>query len=389
MSITDPTSRNGIETRHQRSCATKRNLKRCDCAPTYRARITAEDGQRVYKAFASYEAALAWRCSRVEDRRQGRRQNTSSTTVREAAQTFLAGIENGSIRTRAGHRYKPSVIRGYRRHLDQRVVPAFGPARLSEVTLPALQVWADGLVAEGVSPSTLHNIITATRALYGWALPRGLAQTKPTAGLRLPTGGETRDRIASPAELSRLIATLAPRDQAALGLAGYAGLRLGEVLAMQWSAIDLHTRTLRVERSFCHASHTFVAPKSKAGFRTVPIIERLGFLLEDHRVLTNQANGLLFPGIREPALPVSHNALRDRMATAWKKAGLRRLGLHEARHTFASIAIDAGVNPKALSVYMGHSTIAMTMDLYGHLMPGNEAEAVGLLDTYLARSSGA
>jgi integrase len=65
---------------------------------------------------------------------------------------------------------------------------------------------------------------------------------------------------------------------------------------------------------------------------------------------------------------------------------LRPITLHECRHTFASLMIAAGVNAKALSTYMGHSTISITMDRYGHLMPGNEAEAAGLLDAYLERA---
>ena len=60
------------------------------------------------------------------------------------------------------------------------------------------------------------------------------------------------------------------------------------------------------------------------------------------------------------------------------------IGLHEARHSYASLMIAAGVNAKALSTYMGHASITITLDRYGHLFPGNEAEAAGLLDTYLA-----
>jgi integrase len=62
---------------------------------------------------------------------------------------------------------------------------------------------------------------------------------------------------------------------------------------------------------------------------------------------------------------------------------LGRLRLHQARHTYASFMIAAGVNAKALSSFMGHSSIKVTFDLYGHLMPGTEAEAAALLDTYL------
>ena len=64
-------------------------------------------------------------------------------------------------------------------------------------------------------------------------------------------------------------------------------------------------------------------------------------------------------------------------------------GLHECRHTFASILIAAGVNAKALSTYLGHSSIQITLDRYGHLMPGNENQAVALVDAYLERAANA
>ena len=74
------------------------------------------------------------------------------------------------------------------------------------------------------------------------------------------------------------------------------------------------------------------------------------------------------------------------MAAARTRRGpdlLTRITLHECRHTFASLMIAAGVNAKALQVFMGHSSVAITLDRYGHLMPGSEAEAAELLDAYL------
>ncbi len=70
----------------------------------------------------------------------------------------------------------------------------------------------------------------------------------------------------------------------------------------------------------------------------------------------------------------------------WCKAELVPITLHEARHTFASLMIAAGVNAKALATYMGHASVTITYDRYGHLMPGNEDEAAALLDAYLARA---
>jgi len=78
-------------------------------------------------------------------------------------------------------------------------------------------------------------------------------------------------------------------------------------------------------------------------------------------------------------------ARKLRAEKAWHAAGLTPITLHEARHTYASLLIAAGVNSKAVSTYMGHASITITLDRYGHLMPGNEAEAADLLDGYLAR----
>ena len=93
----------------------------------------------------------------------------------------------------------------------------------------------------------------------------------------------------------------------------------------------------------------------------------------------------MFPG-RKPDRPFNTRSVDRRAQAAWSAAGLTRITLHECRHTFASLMIAAGVNVKALATYMGHSSITITMDRYGHLMPGNEAEAAGLLDAYLERS---
>lgn len=70
----------------------------------------------------------------------------------------------------------------------------------------------------------------------------------------------------------------------------------------------------------------------------------------------------------------------------WKNAKLDPIGLHEARRTYASMMIAAGVNAKALSEFLGHASISITLDRYGHLMPGAHGEAAGFLDTYLGET---
>jgi integrase len=179
----------------------------------------------------------------------------------------------------------------------------------------------------------------------------------------------------------------------------YAGLRAGELAALKWEDVDLLKGIIRVDRSYDPKARTFVAPKSRAGRRTVPIAAVLRDVLVRHRMRTGRAEGLVFGG--GPERPFTSSNVRRRALTAWRRArterakelgiragdaraGFEPITLHEARHTFASLMIAAGVNAKALSTYMGHSSITITFDRYGHLIPGNEEEAAELLDAYLA-----
>ena len=102
------------------------------------------------------------------------------------------------------------------------------------------------------------------------------------------------------------------------------------------------------------------------------------------RASTGPADALAF-GDTSTA-PFSPKKLTARADAAWEGAELTRITLHECRHSYASLMIAAGTNAKALSTYMGHANIAITLDKYGHLFPGNEDEAAGLLNAYLVRS---
>src|SRR5204863_3545079 len=117
-----------------------------------------------------------------------------------------------------------------------------------------------------------------------------------------------------------------------------------------------------------------------------PLTGPLRAQLAAHRLRqVPEAEALVFIGRRKGAF--SAEALLKRSRTAWKRVGLKPIGLHECRHTYAAFMVAAGVNAKALCSYMGHSSITVTLDRYGHLMPGDEAQAAGMLARYLERGS--
>jgi integrase len=163
----------------------------------------------------------------------------------------------------------------------------------------------------------------------------------------------------------------------------YAGLRRGELMALRWEDVDLAKNLIAVSRSW-DVKMGVIEPKSHAGQRAVPIASVLRELLITHRLRSGRSEGLVFGrAIDRPFEPVT---LSQRAGRSWQKTSLDAITLHECRHTFASLMIAAGVNAKALSTYMGHASVMITLDRYGHLMPGNEEEAAGLLDSYLQQS---
>jgi integrase len=336
----------------------------------------------------SLAEARSWRVDAQARLQAGTLSAITGPTVADASAEFIAGMKSGAFRQKGGHIYKPGTARGYERDLNKHAIPELGPKRLSRLQRPELQRWADGLSAQERSPSTVRNIVAALRALIAFGEVRGWVHLNPCNGLRLPTGENARDRIATPSEAATLIAAMQPKDRAALGFAVYAGLRLGELLALDVAAVDIEGGWIHVHRSWDREGKQFVATKSRKP-RKVPIIDKLGVLLADHFVLLNHpSSGLIFPSANNPEWPTDPGILRRRTYKRWKDTGLKPLGFHEGRHTFASIGIAAGLNAKTLSTYLGHATITITLDRYGHLMPGSEVEAREMLDGYLASSGG-
>lgn len=377
----------GIRLRHSRTCpATADTAAICRCTPAYEASVySARDRKKLRKVFGNLSEARAWRHDTAGAVRRGMMRASTTKTLRQAADEWLTGAQDGTIRNRSGDEYKPSVVRGYRALLENRVLPEFGAAKLSAVSRRDLQDFADRLVAEGLDPSTIRNTLMPVRTIYRRAVSRGDVSVNPTSALELPAVRGRRDRIASPAEASSLIAALPEGDRALWATAFYAGLRRGELMGISVEHINLASGVIKIERAWDAKCRVFVEPKSRAGRRSVPIPAVLRDHLDEHLLGPGRDHGLVFG--RTATAPFDADTVAARAKTAWTRAKLDPIGLHEARHTYASTMIAAGVNAKTLAAYMGHASVVITLDRYGHLMPGNEHEAAALLDAYLERVS--
>jgi integrase len=346
--------------------------------------------KRLSRTFQTVAAAKAWKRDTEQALARGVGHGANAPLLRDAAERWLADAASGVVRTRSGDRYKPATLRGYEQALRSRIVPELGHLRLSEVRRGALGRLARAMLADGMSASTVRNALLPLRSIFRDALASELVYVNPCVGLELPAVRGRRDRVVQPADASLQIATLPERDRALWATAMYAGLRRGELMALRWSDVDLARRRLRVERNYDPVARAMVEPKSRAGLRVVPVPDVLAGLLEAHRARSRPerqplvfARSSLAGRVRLPDGPFNDTAVSARAKRAWLSQGIAPVTLHECRHTYASLLIAARLSPKEVQTYLGHSSIAITFDRYGHLFAGGEAASADRLQAYL------
>lgn len=373
----------GIRKRHSTGCSVRKG-GRCNCKAGWEASVySRRDGKKIRKRFPREAEARSWRADAKRSLDQGTLRAPTKTTLREAAEEWLAGADAGEVTNRSGHPYKPSTLRGYRRDLDEHVLPELGNRKLNALTTAELQELVDRWHVDAKPASTIRNRIKPLQAIYRRTRARGGLTTNPTRDLELPVPRPDEVEIVAAADAAELLEPLPIEDKPIWATALYAGLRYGELRALRWRTVDFAAGTIRVEESWDPKTGP-IEPKTRRSRRTTPIPDPLRELLRSHRELRERpaADELVF-GLASGE-PFNSASLYHRADSAWKEVGLNgRLRLHQARHSYASYLIAAGANAKAISAFMGHSSINVTFDLYGHLMPGTETEVASMLGDYL------
>ncbi|HWM62752.1 MAG TPA: tyrosine-type recombinase/integrase [Solirubrobacterales bacterium] len=371
-----------VKKRHSRNCPAKRG-KRCGCHGGYRAEVySPRDKKKIRKTFTQRADAQSWAAEVKRGVDLGTLRAPTKRTLDEAAAAWLAGAEAGTIRNRSGNRYKPATLRGYRQALEDHVLPLLGGRKMNVVTTADLQALVDRWSTEVQSPSTIRNSIKPLQAIYRRARAREGLAVNPTRDLELPAPSPKEVEIVAPEVAAQLLDVLPVEDRALWATALYAGLRYGELRALRWSAVDLAAGAIRVTESW-DPKEGAIAPKTKNSQRTTPLPGLLRDYLMEHRIAAGEPPVAALVSGAKSGKPFQAATIYRRADRAWEAQALGRLRLHQARHAYASFMIAAGVNAKALSSFMGHSSIKVTFDLYGHLMPGTEAEAAALLDRFL------
>lgn len=370
----------GIEVRHgptcPRSAKPDAQCKRRGCS--WRAKVRGERSPR----FPTLAEAQEWRRQRLGQAREARLSGPLPTiTLDEAWKLWHERAKAGVLHNRQGRPYKPVTLRDYDEAMRKRVLPDYGTLALAAITNAGLKKLVKTMREDKLSASAIRNTINPLRALFRDAEEvAGVDLPNPTTGLRLPAvaAKRTEDRMPTPEQAAALVAAAPARDRAIWATAAYAGLRRGELRALRVSDIDFASGKIKVRRSWDRIEKD-IDPKSGAGTRDVPIFAQLRPLLE--AATKDKASNALVFGTSTGG-PFDPSDVTRRADKAWKEND--RFTLHELRHGFASVCIEADVNAKRLQTWMGHSKITTTFDLYGRLLDRSEAESVEKVDAYLS-----
>lgn len=272
------------------------------------------------------------------------------------------------------HRIRPSTFRSYRRIIRRQAIPALGSWPLADIRPGDVERWTAGLAERGLRPSTVALSRRVLAACLNDAERDGRAPRNAARLARAPrVEGTTRRRTLTTAE-ARALLDLARHDTEAgllVTLALGTGARVGELLALDWSHVDLAAGTLAIVGS---RSRSGVGPtKSRRGVRTVALPP---FALEALRAESRRSGPIVGTADGRPLIP-------ERAGERWRvlrdRAGLDGLRFHDLRGTFATLALARGIPPKALADALGHDPAVLLRTYAGPIEGGREliADAIG------------
>jgi integrase len=318
-------------------------------------------GKRRAKLFDRKSDGEAWLIKVGHDLSQGL--HTPAATSPTVAQAAALWLKRGRDK-----KLEETTLKYYEEHVYLHINPFIGAKKLSELTAPFVSAYADRLREEGRSAEMIRRAIRSLGGIFKEARRRGLASHYPTddLDLDLPERDDPRPVAPTKAELQGIIANSTGRWRPLILVAIFCGLRASELRGLRWEDVNFDYREISVKQR-ANAKNRIGKLKSKAAYRSVPMPPMVANALREWRLLCPKGElGLVFPSGAGNAESHSNVAQRG-LEPILRAAGIKpKYGLHSLRHAAASLWIESGMNPKRIQTLMGHSTIQLTFDRYGH-----------------------
>ncbi|MBA3677900.1 MAG: site-specific integrase [Sphingosinicella sp.] len=351
-------------------------------------------GKRRAKQFVRKKEADAWLIKTAWHVTQGpHTPDSQSITVISAGELWLARARRDQL--------EHTTIAAYEQHLRLHIVPLLGHRKLSQLTKPAIEAFRDILIETRSRPMAAR-VMRSLRSLIGEAERRGYIAQNVAHGVAVRRANRDQRRIEIPSKVEmRAMVDAAkasdnPMDAPLVLTCVFQGLRASELRGLPWRSVDLRAGTLHIEQR-ADSRLLIGPPKSSAGRRIVPLADCVVSSLRKWRLRCPATDlDLVFPsprgkplshaslhkmhlwpvqvtaGICDPKLDSAGDPVIDNKG-AIKKAA--RYSTHALRHCAASLWIEQRVNPKRIQKWIGHSSIQMTFDVYGHLFDQADADA--------------
>jgi integrase len=357
--------------------------------------------RRHIKTFATKKAAVAWLDeAKIEVKRGLHTPENSSITVTEAGELWLAQSEADGL--------EASTTRQYRQHLDYHINPLIGSVKLADLMVATVRHFRNTLInpqradQKPRSREMAKKVVSSLGAILGDAMAGGRvarnvvreeARQHGARQRRLEKRHEKRIEVGvdipTKDEIRSMLAYAQGRWRPLVVTAVFTGLRASELRGLRWDDVDLERAVLTV-RQRADRWNAIGPPKSDAGKREIPLAPMVVKALREWKLScprfkeTNGADGrlwLVFPNGLGNVSTLS-SIHRRGLGPLQVAAGITthklhpKYGMHALRHAAASLFIEQGFGPKRIQVLMGHSTIQMTFDTYGHLFPSDRDDQV-------------
>jgi integrase len=291
--------------------------------------------------------------------------------------------------------YRASSFRQRETQVRLWLVPHLGGVRLGELTPGIIERGLSAMAAAGASPGRVREVGECLSSALTQAVRWDLLPRNPAARVRLPVRARVRREIWTPAQAAHFLETTEGAWGVLWQILARTGMRLGEAMALSWRDVLWEVPAIRVERTVVRikGGEVIGPPKSAAGVREVVIGSALLAVLRAWQ--REQAKHLLPVGratedwllTRPDGRRLASGSVQDQWRRAVAAAGLPATVRHDLRHLATSVQLAAGTPLKTVSARLGHSSIAITADLYGHVLREHQGEAAAVLDAAFTREA--
>ena len=266
----------------------------------------------------------------------------------------------------------PTTARGYKARYEH-ALSEYGNRAIETITPTEIDMVIRRLQYDKYSRKVVSTQLNIFNMIFNYAVVNGYVSNNPCSSVKIPKGlPKTRRKLptAEEIEVVKRSEWLFPYFLL------YTGCRRGEALALRYEDIDWENKVIHINKAIAYGSNapTVKTPKTEAGVRDVILLDRLA-----ERIPKNKT-GYIFTNTEGRPY---HNSNVQRKWKQWQKANNTTVTAHQLRHGFATILFEVGVDPKDAQALLGHSSVAITQDIYTHIRRERQKETAEKLNAYL------